>query len=501
MLAKIKNIVKKILPKQQLRKLRPFYHGPRAWIAAAINGFPGKKMKLIGITGTKGKTTSTVFLGRLLNLSGVKTGYISSAVINDGDFDLNKFNSGYTSTGEVLNDYKMSTIDPFVMQKLLKKMLENNCEFAVLEFTSQGLEAGRHWGLDGFNATLLLNIFPEHLDAHGGIENYIKAKSLLAKNTRLNGVFISDIDTSHLSISLKCFEDRVDIKRVLIDFRDIVRSTKDLKELKFNELEKFKISQSIEGYQILNYQDKKAETNFLAKFDAQNLGFGWVTMLQLGLKPDLLKLSQIWGVSGRMEWVVRNGQVIYKMQNAKLKMQNLPLEPSLSIMVDYAHETESLRQLLETLEKLKKAGDFDKVIHIFSVTGSGRDTWKRPQMARVTASISDMIVYTSEDHDEHDNLQEIEQEVLEYLRQNRAKKVISELNRLGAFKKAIEAAKTEFGGQKVLIVSTAMGSQQGMETANGVVEWDEREKWLEALSCYTPSTQNIRQLDLTDNLV
>jgi UDP-N-acetylmuramoyl-L-alanyl-D-glutamate--2,6-diaminopimelate ligase len=360
-------------------------------------------------------------------------------------------------------------------------MLGNGCEYAVLEFTSQGLEAGRHWGLDGFNATIFLNLFPEHIDAHGGLENYVKAKSILPQNTRLNGIFVSDLEAAHLDFMLQSIADRDDIKRVLIDFKDSEKNLKDLKEFKFNELEKFKISQSKEGYQVLNYQGKSAETNFLARFDALNLGFAWVTLLQLGLKPDLLKLSQVWGVPGRMEWVIRNGQTVFQEQSSKFKVQSLSVDTNLSIMVDYAHETESLRQLLETLDKLKKSGDFAKIIHIFSVTGSGRDIWKRPQMARVTAQISDLVIYTTEDHDAKDNLNAMQEEVVEYLRQNRAKKILTESDRLSAFKLAIDQAKTEYQNQKVLIVSTAMGSQQGMETARGVIEWDEREKWLEAL--------------------
>jgi len=518
MLGKIKSFVKSILTKERLRKLRPFYHGPRAWLAAARYGFPGKKLKLVGITGTKGKTTTTVFLGRLLNLNGQKTGYISSAVINSGDFNVDKFESGFTSDGEVLNKHKMSTIDAFEMQKLLHEMVENGCKYAVLELTSQGLEARRHYGLGGFNLTMFLNIFPEHIDAHGGYDNYKKAKAILPQNIRLNGTFVGDVDSNALDFMLESVEERKDIKRVLIDFKNSNRTTKDLQEFKFNELEKFDISQSVEGYQVLNYLGKSVETNFLAKFDAMNLGFAWVSMLQLGLKPDLLKLSQIWGVPGRMEWVVRKGQVVYRgVQSTKpVEMsfrgnREILLESgekishfvrndkdevhvntgfvkdstnlkNLSIMVDYAHETESLRQLLETLSRLRSSGDFDKIIHIFSVTGSGRDVWKRPQMARVTAELSDVVVYTSEDHDTKDDLKAMENEVVEYLRQNRAKRVEVEQDRFKSFELALKVALDVFKDQKVLIVSTAMGSQQGMETAHGVISWDEREEWIKALN-------------------
>ena len=526
MFGKIKSFVKSILTKERLRKLRPFYHGPRSWLAAARYGFPGKKLKLIGITGTKGKTTTTVFLGRILNLNSQKTGYISSAVINSGDFNVDKFESAFTSDGEVLNKYKMSTIDAFKMQKLLHEMVENGCKYAVIELTSQGLEARRHYGLGGFNLTMFLNIFPEHIDAHGGYENYKKAKAILPQNIRINGTFVGDVDSNALDFMLESVEERKDIKRVLIDFRNSNRTLKDLQEFKFNELEKFDISQSVEGYQVLNYLGKSVETNFLAKFDAMNLGFAWVSMLQLGLKPDLLKLSQIWGVPGRMEWVVRKGQVVFRgrdkpavesttaspleIRTRRRGDQGSPLEDrsradkilrfaqddtnviqddksnleikTLSIMVDYAHETESLRQLLETLSRLRKSGDFDKIIHIFSVTGSGRDVWKRPQMARVTAEISDVVVYTSEDHDDKDDLEAMQTEVVEYLHQNRAKIIEVELDRFESFKVALKIALGDFKDQKVLIVSTAMGSQQGMETAQGVIPWDEREEWIKALN-------------------
>ena len=143
----MKTLLKKAIPTTLLVKARPWYHGTKARLAAARFQYPGRELTVIGITGTKGKTTTATFTGRLLNLAGIKAGYITTSVINTGD-------------EEFLNPHKMTTIDGVKMQHYLRQMVSRGCTHVVVELSSQGLEQHRHWGLSGIDAGVFLNIYP-----------------------------------------------------------------------------------------------------------------------------------------------------------------------------------------------------------------------------------------------------------------------------------------------------------------------------------------------------
>jgi UDP-N-acetylmuramyl tripeptide synthase len=179
-----------------LKNIRPLGHGLKAFVYAQKYNFPAKRLKIIGITGTKGKTTTTTYLGRMLNLNGIKAGYITTAVICvDGQ-------------NEAVNPYKMSSIDSVKMQQKLFEMVKNGCKYAVLEMSSQGLEQNRHWGIFGFDMAIFLNMYPEHIEAHGSFENYLNCKSILFENVRKKGVVLFNADQEfwpQMSYSIKKF--------------------------------------------------------------------------------------------------------------------------------------------------------------------------------------------------------------------------------------------------------------------------------------------------------
>ncbi|MGL4759445.1 MAG: Mur ligase family protein, partial [Patescibacteria group bacterium] len=173
----MKELIKKILGPSLLKSIRPFGHGVKGFMASAYYGFPALKLKKIAITGTKGKTSTTVLTGRLLNSLGCKAGYISTALYSIGN-------------DEILNSSKMSSVDGVMQQKLLAQMVKNKCEYVVIEMSSQGLEQNRHKGLYGFDLSMFLNIYPEHIEAHGGFENYLNCKGIIFKALKKNGFAI-----------------------------------------------------------------------------------------------------------------------------------------------------------------------------------------------------------------------------------------------------------------------------------------------------------------------
>ncbi|MCX7955872.1 MAG: Mur ligase family protein [Patescibacteria group bacterium] len=164
-----------------LRKIKNFFHLIEALIANIIYSFPSKKIKVIGVTGTDGKTTTTSFLAHLLKQSGKKVSFVSTvyAQIADKIYD----------TG-----LHVTTPSSFMIQRFLNKAVKNKDEFFVLETTSHALDQNRVWGVN-FEIGVLTNITHEHLDYHKTYENYVKAKCKLLKNSKI--IVINQEDNSY----------------------------------------------------------------------------------------------------------------------------------------------------------------------------------------------------------------------------------------------------------------------------------------------------------------
>jgi UDP-N-acetylmuramoyl-L-alanyl-D-glutamate--2,6-diaminopimelate ligase len=452
---KVFNFIKKILGKQATNWIRPVGHGTKGLLAAARYGFPAKKLKIIGITGTKGKTTTSAIMGRLANLYGIKTGYITTAVIYTG-----------ADEGEFLNPYKMTSIDSIATQKYLSEMIKNGCEWVVLEISSQGLEQNRHLGIFGFDVAMFLNIYPEHIEAHGSWEKYKSAKAKLFKYLKVGGVFVFNEDIPESS---EMWQKVPENKKNLVTKIGVGYNHFDLKNNKdtlFKDLE---------------IENKQFATNFSARFDILNCFFAIQGIANLLTKDPTKKvkivdelakyLKHIYGVPGRMEWVIKDGIVVDdKKNNTPNKLSNI------SILVDYAHEPESMRQLLETLSGWRKDGFYESIIHIVSCDGVGRDDWKKPILGATSCDFVDHSILTTDNYEAGDSPQDIVDLLGQSLdKKLENKKYFKVLNRKDAFNKALEiAAKSN---KKTLIVSTGVGSEQGLTQPEGKIEWDERAVW------------------------
>src|SRR3989339_1538393 len=133
-----------------------------AKVAAVIFGFPSQKLIVIGVTGTSGKSTTVQFLGQMLEAAGKRVGWASTVSFKIAD-------------KEWVNDKKMTMLGRFQTQKLLRQMVTAGCEYAIVEVSSQGIVQHRHVGIN-FDIATLTNLWPEHIEGHGGFENYKKAK-------------------------------------------------------------------------------------------------------------------------------------------------------------------------------------------------------------------------------------------------------------------------------------------------------------------------------------
>lgn len=172
---KILRKIEKLIPKKIYKLGQPIYHFSLAIIGAIIYGFPGRKMITIGITGTKGKTSTANFIYSVLAESGEKVGLISTANIKIGE-------------KEIVNKYHMSMPGRLILQKLLKQMKKEGCKYVVLEVTSEGIKQYRHLGLF-LNIAIFTNLSPEHLASHGGsFAKYRKTKCRIFKRSFYNPI-------------------------------------------------------------------------------------------------------------------------------------------------------------------------------------------------------------------------------------------------------------------------------------------------------------------------
>lgn len=456
MKTKVFKLIKNILGKNSLAKIRPIYHGLRAYLTAAYFGFPAKKLKIISITGTKGKTSTTIYTGRLFNKLGIKTGYISTASIFDGNTKSNTVQSngqGFDSKEfETINKYKMTTIDPYQLNELLDQMVKNGCEYVVLELSSQGLFQNRHFGLGKYDLGIFLNVYPEHIESHGSFENYLKAKGILFQNLKKNSNFLGngdDPNTGYMS--------------------DLASKTSNsvINLININKDYTINFDQKACNY-TLDYSKTTIESNFSAQFEAINFAFA-IKAFELS-KPDLkvsfkgIDFNNLLGLPGRMQLI-----------------NSLDSNPI--VIVDYAHEPESITQLLNTFKEWKTSKKIDTVIHVLSCDGVGRDDWKKPVMGDISFQNADFTVLTTDNYEKGDNPNDI----VNYLSKNYDtsflnKKYFKEINRKEAFKIALRIAKVEQSkSKKSLIVSTGVGSEYGLTQPHGIMKWEEAQAWRDLL--------------------
>lgn len=478
--------VKKFLGKNLTKKIRPIFHGIKGILASVVYFFPSNRLYLIGISGTKGKTTTAVFIGKLLNSLGQKTGYISSALIYDGQ-------------KEYLNKYKMGMLDSFVSQKIMRQMVKNKCKFVVFEATSEGLEQHRHWGMKKFDLITFLNIYPEHIEAHGSFANYEKAKSILPRNLKKNGVYIHNDDLEQQNY----FQEILSFvpKNLVSTFQFVPVKTQDYQVLRhpnnlfldlnlngdvletqlISEMEIFDLAVAIKAVEnaLLDFYANEPK-NVMEKSRLQIVGFDLDNPLQRPINQKVLQtiVAELTTIPGRMEWVIFQGVTFFPKKTTEVDAINL------SVLVDYAHEPESMKKLLETLDNWKQKNFFDVVIHLVSCDGAGRDDWKKPMLGSLSKQLADFSILTTDNFGSEDDPEEILSLLEKDLDKSELdKSYFKEVNRKQAMLKALELSKLLQVKQntRVLIVSTGVGSEQGLTQPDGVMEWDERKEWLKSV--------------------
>lgn len=423
----MKALIKKFVPKSVLQN----YHKFLAKLAALIYGNPSEKMIVIGVTGTNGKTTTVKLIAKTLEAGGFKVGFTSTAEFKIAD-------------KEWLNDKKMTMLGRFQLQKLLKEMLNAGCKYAVVETSSQGVEQFRHLGIN-YDYAVFTNLTPEHIEAHGGFENYKNAKGkffeFLTKKPRkiidnktINKVSVVNMDD-------KYFEYFSSFKADKKIFYSLNNSAADwqAKDIKV----------SLDGTEFL-VKNENFNLGIIGEFNVYNALPAIAIAYNEGVSFEKIKdgLAKIKVIPGRME-LINEGQ-------------------NFTVLIDYAPEPKSLEKLYETIKIIEK----NKIIHVLGSCGGGRDTARRPVLGKMAGETADFVIVTNEDpYDDDPNLI-IDQVAAGALSVGKKlnENLFKILDRREAIKKALSLA-----SEKDLVIITGKGCEQAIAVASGkLIPWDDR---------------------------
>lgn len=317
-------------------------------VAANFYGNPSRKLKLVGITGTNGKTTTATLLFQLFQQLGYKVGLLSTVE--------NKINDKVLAT-------KFTTPDSLQLNELLAQMVADGCTHAFMEVSSHALSQGRANGLQ-FEGAVFTNITHDHLDYHETFDAYIKAKKLLFDGLSKEAFALVNIDDKRGMVMLQ--NTRAD------------KNTYSIKAMA-NYMAKI-LNNSLQGLE-LNIDGRDAWFKLIGDFNAYNLLAVYSAAVLLGEDKEevLMALSQMEGARGRFERVANGMQVL--------------------AIVDYAHTPDALENVLKTIDKLRTRQET-----LITVVGCGgnRDKTKRPEMARLAAEFSNKIILTSDNPRDED---------------------------------------------------------------------------------------------------
>jgi UDP-N-acetylmuramyl tripeptide synthase len=354
--------------------------------------------------------------------------------------------------------------------------------------TSEGLAQHRHWGLKKFDISAFLNAYPEHIQAHGSWENYLSCKAKLLLNTKPKGYYISNLDKDQIEAREYIFNKLDNQARASLQKLTLTPET----DLKF----KTSTSKSSLGLSAISPRGH-LETHLISKVEVIDLWFSLniASCIEPTVWDSLDEICEtLRGIPGRMEWVFQAGQIqeiVVSQEHQKKLISLRSLETkqawkkNCDLLVDYAHEPKSMESLLTNLASWRQKESYAQVIHILSNDGAGRDDWKKPVMGDLSYQYANFTAVTTDNYNHNDDPQEIMRlQAQNYPLDTHGTKYILEPDRKTAFKKALLVAKEfiqSYPQQKVLIVSTGVGTEQGLTQPNGIMKWDERVEWVDSI--------------------
>ena len=374
---------KKMVPRSVYNALAPMYHRLLAWLGGILYRHPSKKIKIVAVTGTKGKSSVCEFVNTILEHAGYTTALASTI----------RFKVGEQSQP---NKLKMTMPGRFFLQRFLRKAVDSGCDWVVVEMTSEGAKQYRHVGIN-MDALIFTNIAPEHIESHGSFENYVRVKlsigDALAHSTKRPRMIVANADDEYGAEFLKLNVDAA--IPYGLGSADSYSTSEDGVDVVFNGM---RIHSPIPG-EFTVYNMLAAATF------AQAIGVD-TESIRAGLEATHI-------IPGRVE-PIEVGQ-------------------NFDVIVDYAHTLESLQKLYDAFPNKRK-------ICVLGNTGGGRDTWKRPEMAALAEKYCERVVLTDEDPYDEDP-----EAIVQQMAAGMKEKPVILMDRRAAIRYALELAKNNKG--------------------------------------------------------
>lgn len=403
--------------------LKNIFHYAIAWLSAIVYRFPSRKLYVLGVTGTKGKSTTLELINAMLEAGGKKTALLSSVRMKVGD-DSEKNFTGMTMPGRGF------------VQRFLRRAANAGCDYALVEVTSQGVLQYRHRFVD-FDAALVTNLHPEHIEAHGSFERYRAAKTrfffdVAHRSSKANKVFIIN----------DRMEGKEYFERAANGSGKVVPFHRD--DFIYNELSA--------RYRLDSRAARAMMSGWLqSDFNLENVAAAVAFARECGISSDVIfnTLEHFQGVQGRMEYVIRQ---------------------PFTVVVDYAHTPDSLEAVYKALSNDGAV----KLIAVLGAAGGGRDIWKRAKMGAIAARYCKMIYLANEDPYDESPL-EIAENIERGIWEERGRSAVAAdyelvLDRREAIGRALKFAK-----HGDVVVLTGKGSEPWMHLAKKKkIPWNER---------------------------
>jgi len=342
-----------------LNKILNFLHLLQSVCANIYYAFPQRKLKLIGVTGTDGKTTTTQMIYHILKENGFKVGYISTISAKIGEREID--------TG-----FHVTTPDPWSVPKYLKMMSDQGIEYVVLESTSHGLVQNRLWGIE-FNSATITNIKSDHLDYHKTWENYAKAKALLIDKVKDGGAVVLNEDDKESAKFLKEY------------LKDV--EEEEIKQIWYSKSQLEEVKSSFEGFEF-EFEGQRFFLPIIGRYNLEN------ALAAINICKKYLPLTLI-------------SKALANFPSPIGRMEVIQTKPFV-VIIDFAHTPHALEAALNSLRDIQKTG---RIISVFGCAGK-RDR-KRREMGRYAITLGEMLILTAEDPRD-EKLKDVNDEIIKY---------------------------------------------------------------------------------------
>lgn len=419
----IRKIIKSIIPVGVFRSVEPVGHLLESVLVVTRHGFPARKLRVIGVTGTNGKTTTTFFIHKMLNEAGIKTALTSTVAYGVGD-DIKR------------QMEHMTTTNAGVLQNRIKGFVKEGAQWVVIETSSHALAQHRVWGIP-FEIAVLTNLTHDHLEYHGTFERYREAKRRLFKIANKHGLRYGVVNADDPSAAL--FVKTVAQSTTYgITHGDIVATDIQLKSTGSTYTAKV----GDDTYSIT--------INIPGEFNISNSLAALSVGRKLGLNKEQIErgLAALKSVEGRMN-AVEEGQ-------------------DFKVLVDFASTPDGFEKFFTSVRPLVKG----RIIAVFGSAGR-RDESKRAEQGKIAGKYADVIIATEEDDRDEDG-----QKILEQIAEGavQAGKVRDDnLFLIGDREEAIGFALTKALSPDDMVVLLGKGHEKTIERADGEYPWNETE--------------------------